>query len=56
MLELFEDELVLELFEDELVLELSVEGLEDEDCELTTLELLLPPPPPQDTTSSVTAR
>ena len=48
---------MLELFEDELVLELSVEELEDEDedCELTTLELLLPPPP-QEMTTSVTAR
>ena len=41
------------------MLELSVEELEgeDEDCELTTLELLLPPPPPpQERTSSVTTR
>ena len=43
---------------EESVLELSVEELEDEDCELTTLELLFPPPPPppQERTSSVTAR
>ena len=48
---------MLELFEDELVLELSVEELEDDDCELTTLELLLPPPPPpQEITIIVTAR
>ena len=50
---------MLELFDDELVLELSVEELEgedeDEDCELTTSELLLPPPP-QEITISVTAR
>ena len=44
---------MLELFEDELVLELSDGELEDEDCELTTLELLFPPPPPQEITSSV---
>ena len=46
---------MLELFKDELVLELSDGELEDEDCELTTLELLFPPPL-QEITNSIIKR